>query len=75
MWQGMDGLRGPGLSGSGNYLSRSALLFGSPNQKGTYGLNIILWLKYIFLLYVKYFFLVYYLKIIFLIYDIFNFYF
>lgn len=34
MWQGMDGLRGPGLSGSGNYLSRSALLFGSPNQKG-----------------------------------------
>jgi len=31
----MDGLRGPGLTGSGNYLSRSALLFGSPNQKGT----------------------------------------
>uniref|UniRef100_A0A0R0KCQ0 Cellulose synthase (UDP-forming) n=1 Tax=Glycine max TaxID=3847 RepID=A0A0R0KCQ0_SOYBN len=36
MWQGMDGLRGPGLSGSGNYLSRSALLFGSPNQKDDY---------------------------------------
>ncbi|XP_047177618.1 cellulose synthase-like protein G2 [Vigna umbellata] len=36
MWQGMDGLRGPGLSGSGNYLSRSALLFGSPNQKNDY---------------------------------------
>jgi hypothetical protein len=36
MWQGMDGLRGPGLSGSGNYLNRSALLFGTPNQKGTY---------------------------------------
>jgi hypothetical protein len=32
----MDGLRGPGLSGSGNYLNRSALLFGTPNQKGTY---------------------------------------
>jgi hypothetical protein len=31
----MDGLRGPGLTGSGNYISRSALLFGSPNQKGT----------------------------------------
>ncbi|KAI5440357.1 hypothetical protein KIW84_010019 [Lathyrus oleraceus] len=36
MWQGMDGLRGPGLSGSGNYLNRSALLFGSPNQKDEY---------------------------------------
>ncbi|KAK7322378.1 hypothetical protein VNO77_25757 [Canavalia gladiata] len=36
MWQGMDGLRGPGLSGSGNYLSRTALLFGSPNQKDDY---------------------------------------
>ncbi|KAK7401493.1 hypothetical protein VNO78_13022 [Psophocarpus tetragonolobus] len=36
MWQGMDGLRGPGLSGSGNYLSRKALLFGSPNQKDDY---------------------------------------
>ncbi|XP_058782757.1 cellulose synthase-like protein G1 [Vicia villosa] len=35
-WQGMDGLRGPGLSGSGNYLNRSALLFGSPNQKDEY---------------------------------------
>ncbi|XP_020207312.1 cellulose synthase-like protein G1 [Cajanus cajan] len=39
MWQGMDGLRGPGLSGSGNYLSRSALLFGSPNQKDDYLLD------------------------------------
>ncbi|CAJ1958471.1 unnamed protein product [Sphenostylis stenocarpa] len=39
MWQGMDGLRGPGLSGSGNYLSRSALLFGSPNQKNDYLLD------------------------------------
>nr|QKE45418.1 cellulose synthase like G [Lotus japonicus] len=39
MWQGMDGLSGPGLSGSGNYLSRSALLFGSPNQKGDYLLD------------------------------------
>ncbi|KAK7322507.1 hypothetical protein VNO77_25889 [Canavalia gladiata] len=38
-WQGMDGQRGPGLSGSGNYLSRSALLFGSPNQKDDYLLN------------------------------------
>ncbi|ESW20606.1 hypothetical protein PHAVU_005G001000 [Phaseolus vulgaris] len=36
MWQGMDGLRGPGLSGSGNYLSKSSLLFGSPNQKNDY---------------------------------------
>jgi cellulose synthase/poly-beta-1,6-N-acetylglucosamine synthase-like glycosyltransferase len=36
MWQGMDGLRGPGLSGSGNYLNRSALLFGTPNQKDDY---------------------------------------
>ncbi|XP_045822494.1 cellulose synthase-like protein G1 [Trifolium pratense] len=36
MWQGMDGLRGPGLSGTGNYLNRSALLFGSPNQKDDY---------------------------------------
>jgi len=42
MWQGMDGLRGPGLSGTGNYLNRSALLFGSPVQKGTYFLIIIL---------------------------------
>jgi hypothetical protein len=40
MWQGMDGLRGPGLSGSGNYLNRSALLFGTPNQKGTYIIHI-----------------------------------
>jgi len=48
MWQGMDGLRGPGLSGSGNYLNRSALLFGSPVQKGTsYFLIIILQLYYI----------------------------
>lgn len=39
MWQGMDGLRGPGLSGSGNYLSRAALLFGSPNQKDDYLLD------------------------------------
>ncbi|XP_061369124.1 cellulose synthase-like protein G1 [Gastrolobium bilobum] len=39
MWQGMDGLRGPGLSGSGNYLNRSALLFGSPNQKDDYLLD------------------------------------
>ncbi|MED6173214.1 hypothetical protein PIB30_057149 [Stylosanthes scabra] len=39
MWQGMDGLRGPGLSGSGNYLYRSALLFGSPNQKDDYLLD------------------------------------
>ncbi|XP_061369116.1 cellulose synthase-like protein G1 [Gastrolobium bilobum] len=39
MWQGMDGLRGPGLSGSGNYLSRRALLFGSPNQKDDYLLD------------------------------------
>ncbi|KAJ1375599.1 Nucleotide-diphospho-sugar transferase [Sesbania bispinosa] len=39
MWQGMDGLRGPGLTGSGNYLSRSALLFGSPNQKDNYLLD------------------------------------
>ncbi|XP_027347589.1 cellulose synthase-like protein G1 [Abrus precatorius] len=39
MWQGMDGLRGPGLSGTGNYLSRSALLFGSPNQKDDYLLD------------------------------------
>ncbi|XP_057761548.1 cellulose synthase-like protein G2 [Arachis stenosperma] len=39
MWQGMDGLRGPGLSGSGNYLYRSALLFGSPNQKDEYLLD------------------------------------
>jgi len=38
----MDGLRGPGLSGSGNYLSRSALLFGSPNQKGTNNIITIL---------------------------------
>ncbi|KAJ1400098.1 Nucleotide-diphospho-sugar transferase [Sesbania bispinosa] len=38
-FQGMDGLRGPGLSGSGNYLSRSALLFGSPNQEGDYLLD------------------------------------
>ncbi|KAK7277128.1 hypothetical protein RIF29_18278 [Crotalaria pallida] len=36
MWQGMDGLRGPGLSGSGNYLNRSALLFGGPNEKDDY---------------------------------------
>ncbi|RDX58392.1 Cellulose synthase-like protein G1, partial [Mucuna pruriens] len=39
MWQGMDGLRGPGLSGTGNYLSRTALLFGSPNQKDDYLLD------------------------------------
>ncbi|AES65303.1 cellulose synthase-like protein D3 [Medicago truncatula] len=39
MWKGMDGLRGPGLTGSGNYLSRSALLFGSPNQKVDYLLD------------------------------------
>ncbi|CAJ1975740.1 unnamed protein product [Sphenostylis stenocarpa] len=32
MWQGMDGLRGPGLAGSGCYLSRSALHLQSPNQ-------------------------------------------
>ncbi|KEH33683.1 cellulose synthase-like protein [Medicago truncatula] len=38
-WKGMDGLRGPGLTGSGNYLSRSALLFGSPKQKGDYLLD------------------------------------
>jgi len=36
----MDGLRGPGLTGSGNYLRRSALLFGSPKQKGIYGIII-----------------------------------
>ncbi|CAL0329494.1 unnamed protein product [Lupinus luteus] len=39
MWQGMDGLRGPGLSGSGNYLNRSALLFGGPNEKDDYLLD------------------------------------
>lgn len=39
MWQGMDGLRGPGLSGTGNYLNRSALLFGSPVQKDDYLLD------------------------------------
>ncbi|KAK7277126.1 hypothetical protein RIF29_18276 [Crotalaria pallida] len=39
MWQGMDGLRGPGLSGSGNYLSRKALLFGSPDEKDDYLLD------------------------------------
>jgi len=38
----MDGLRGPGLTGSGNYLSRSSLLFGSPNQKGTNSIIVIL---------------------------------
>ncbi|KAK4855993.1 hypothetical protein QYF36_013042 [Acer negundo] len=31
-WQGMDGLRGPLLSGTGFYLKRNAL-FGSPNQE------------------------------------------
>ncbi|KAE9603448.1 putative cellulose synthase (UDP-forming) [Lupinus albus] len=36
MWQGMDGLRGPGLSGSGNYLNRTCLLFGGPNEKDDY---------------------------------------
>ncbi|KAL5169992.1 Cellulose synthase-like protein G1 [Glycine soja] len=39
MWQGMDGLRGPGLSGSGNYLSRSALIFPSPYEKDGYEHN------------------------------------
>ncbi|XP_020207310.1 cellulose synthase-like protein G1 [Cajanus cajan] len=39
MWQGMDGLRGPGLAGSGNYLRRSALLFESPNQNDSYERN------------------------------------
>ncbi|XP_044486353.1 cellulose synthase-like protein G2 [Mangifera indica] len=31
-WQGMDGLRGPLLSGTGFYMKRNAL-FGSPNQE------------------------------------------
>ncbi|XP_019450113.1 PREDICTED: cellulose synthase-like protein G1 isoform X2 [Lupinus angustifolius] len=41
MWQGMDGLRGPGLAGSGNYLNRSSLLFGGPNQKDDYLLDAL----------------------------------
>uniref|UniRef100_A0A7N2LYQ1 Cellulose synthase-like protein G2 n=1 Tax=Quercus lobata TaxID=97700 RepID=A0A7N2LYQ1_QUELO len=32
-WQGMDGLRGPLLSGTGFYLKRKAL-YGKPNQEG-----------------------------------------
>ncbi|KAJ0092159.1 hypothetical protein Patl1_25192 [Pistacia atlantica] len=34
-WQGMDGLRGPLLSGTGFYMKRNAL-FGSPNQEDKY---------------------------------------
>jgi len=30
----MDGLRGPGLAGSGCYISRRALHLESPNQNG-----------------------------------------
>ncbi|KAK1592882.1 hypothetical protein Q3G72_031904 [Acer saccharum] len=37
-WQGMDGLRGPLLSGTGFYLKRKAL-FGSPNQEDKYLLH------------------------------------
>ncbi|OUZ99634.1 Cellulose synthase [Macleaya cordata] len=34
-WQGMDGIKGPVLSGTGFYLKRQAL-YGSPNQKEKY---------------------------------------
>ncbi|KAL2335798.1 hypothetical protein Fmac_010244 [Flemingia macrophylla] len=40
MWQGMDGLRGPGLSGSGNYLSRNDYLLDAKKYYGNSTLYI-----------------------------------
>ncbi|XP_068482622.1 cellulose synthase-like protein G1 isoform X4 [Phaseolus vulgaris] len=39
LWQGMDGLRGPGLAGSGCYISRAALHLQSPNQNDVFEHN------------------------------------